>query len=527
MERLAGRVILLWGWRRALAAMAAGAILALAMPPVDFFAAGFVSFTLLAWLLDGEPEHVAGWRRRLFAGFGVGWCFGFGYFVAGLYWVGNALLVEAELFAWALPLAVVGLPTLLALFHGFATALASRLASPGLGRIAALAFAFGLAEWLRSFVLTGFPWNAVGLAAMPVPLAMQSSALVGLFGVTALAVLVFAMPALLAARRHVVPGIALALVLVAAHLGYGAWRLSAEAAPGASLAVRIVQPSIDQAQKWDTASRDAIFARLVTLTDQAPADGDPEPSLVVWPETAFPFLLADRPDALAALADALGPGQSLMAGAVRVEPATQGQPGRFYNSILTFDETGEIVGAFDKAHLVPFGEYVPLAGLLHRIGIGQIASAFPAFSAGTQGRLIATGQEGVGALGFICYEIIFPGYADEGRREASLLVNLTNDAWFGVSAGPYQHFRQAQLRAVEAGLPLVRAANNGISAVVDAHGRLLDGFELDAVGALDVDVPLERVETDPRRAGLFGLALVAALGLLSAALRIRHARSDD
>ncbi len=526
MERLSGRVILLWGWRRALAALVAGAVLALAMPPVDFPAAGFLSFPVLVWLIDGEPVR-SGLRGRLLSGFGIGWWFGFGFFLAGLYWVGNALLVEADLFGWAVPLAVIGLPAGLAIFHGLATWLARRLWSDGIGRIAALAFAFALMEWLRSFVLTGFAWNTIGYAAMPVPLMMQSAAVIGLFGVTALSVFVFALPALLAARRHRMAGLALGLGLVAVHLGYGAWRLGDESAATQTLAVRIVQPSIDQASKWDRATRDDIFSRFMALTAQPPAEGDAPPKLILWPETAFPFLLSDRPDALATLADALQPGQSLMAGAVRVEAAAAGNPGRFYNSVLVFNDAGEIVDGFDKVHLVPFGEYLPLAGLLQRAGIGQLASAFPAFSAGTQDRLVATGQDGLQALAFICYEIIFPRHLDRGTDDASFLLNVTNDAWFGLSPGPYQHFRQAQLRAVEAGLPMLRAANNGISGVVDARGRIVDGFALDAVGALDVEVSLERLPTDPARAGLFGLGLIAALGLVAMAMRIGRAGRDN
>ena len=189
MKRLAGRIILLWGWRRALAALAAGALAALGQAPWDFFAACFISFPVLVWLLDGAEGD--GSRRlpfRLAPAFAVGWWFGFGYFMAGLWWVGNALLVEADEFAWALPVAVLGLPALLALFYGFATALARSLWSDDFGRIAALAVSFAVAEWLRSFVLTGFPWNPIGLAAMPADLAMAAiiTAAVPMFTIYAL-----------------------------------------------------------------------------------------------------------------------------------------------------------------------------------------------------------------------------------------------------------------------------------------------------------------------------------------------------
>ncbi len=239
MERLAGRIILLWGWRRLAAASAAGALLVLTQAPYDFFAAGFVSFPVLVWLIDGATaEASSNPLRRLKPAFATGWWFGFGYFLAGLWWIGGAVLVEADSFAWALPFAVLGIPMLLAFFYGFATAVARLFWANGIARIAAIAFGFGLAEWLRSFLFTGFPWNPVGLAAMPTPLLMQSVALTGVTGMNALAVFVFAMPALLAAGRDLRLGFALAVLLVAAHAGYGYIRLGVPPdASGGKLAV--------------------------------------------------------------------------------------------------------------------------------------------------------------------------------------------------------------------------------------------------------------------------------------------------
>ncbi|NUS22240.1 MAG: apolipoprotein N-acyltransferase, partial [Mesorhizobium sp.] len=183
MQRFAGRIILLWGWRRALLAFAAGALAVLAQAPYDFFAVCFVSFPVLVWLLDGATGEASdGWLRRLRPAFATGWWFGFGYFLAGLWWIGQALLIEADSFAWALPFAVVGIPFALAFFYGFATVVARLFWSSDIGRIAALAFGFGLAEWLRDVLFTGFPWNAVGYAAMPVPLLMQSVSVTGMIG---------------------------------------------------------------------------------------------------------------------------------------------------------------------------------------------------------------------------------------------------------------------------------------------------------------------------------------------------------
>ncbi len=344
MERLAGRIMLLGGARRALLAFLAGAFGVLALPPFSFFAALFVSFTLLVWLLDGVG---GGPLARLRNAFAIGWMFGWGYFVAGLWWLGHALMIDAEEFAWALPLAVLGLPAFLALYYGLAAMVARLFWSDGMGRIAALAFGFGLGEWLRSFLATGFPWNAVGYGIMPMPLMMQSAHLVGLFGISALAVFVFCTPALLATRRGLLPGAAIAIALFAAHLGYGAYALTVPETPvrGGEVTVRLVQPRIDQAQKLDDGSREAVFAEHLKLSTEALKEGGKRPDIIVWPETSVPYILTQNHEALARIADMLEPGQVLLAGAVRAEDMGPGLEPRYYNSIYVIDDAGQIVGA--------------------------------------------------------------------------------------------------------------------------------------------------------------------------------------
>ncbi len=520
LQRLAGRIMLLWGVRRWALAFAAGALAVIALPPFDFFAVLFVSFTILVWLLDGaSSDGGAGFVRRIGPAFGIGWWFGFGYFVGGMWWLGNALLIEAEAFAWALPLAVFGLPAVLALFFGFATALARLLWSDGLGRICALALGFGLAEWLRSFLLTGFPWNAIGYGAMPAPVLMQSASLVGLFSMSALAVFVFSAPALIATRRDAVPGLTIALILLLAHTGFGLWRLSQpEEAAAGTVVVRVVQPSIDQSVKWDNTERDRIFDRLIDLTTR-PGNGA-RPTHVVWPETSVPYLLTNTPAALARIGDVLHPEQTLITGAVRQETAGAGQPARYYNSIYVIDGDGQIVAAADKRHLVPFGEYLPLQSVLESIGLGTIAETPGTFTPGSR-RLTVPVPGGLHFLPLICYEAIFPHQLVAEGPAADFMVNVTNDAWYGATPGPYQHFRQAQLRAVETGLPLVRAGNNGVSAVTDGRGRIIDGLALNTVGYIDVELPNKarrNGNTDMHRVVFW---LIIAL-LLAGALISRH-----
>lgn len=521
MERLAGRIILLCGWRRSLAAFLAGALTVLAQAPYDFFAVCFVSFPVLVWLLDGAiAEGRSGFFGRLRPAFSVGWWFGFGYFLAGLWWIGGALLVEADNFAWALPFAVLGIPLALAFFYAFAAAFARLFWSGDIGRIAALAVAFGLAEWLRGFLFTGFPWNAVGYAAMPVPLMMQSVSVVGMNGMNVLAVFVFALPALFAGRRHRLTGVLLFLVLAAVDLGFGYWRLTQpESPPASSLAVRIVQPSVDLSEKWDATVRDRIFATMMGMSSQTPDAGQDKPQLILWPETSVPFLFTERPDALTALGDMLQPGQMLLAGVVREEGgSTPGGIDRYYNSVVAIDDKGEIVDAVDKVHLVPFGEYLPFAGLMSRIGLEQLVAGPMNFAAGNERHPIAL-PGGVKAVPFICYEVIFPDLVSVDVTLSQLIVNVTNDAWFGDTPGPYQHFRQAQVRAVENGLPLVRAANNGISAVVDSRGRIVEALAIDARDMMDVRIPISQQDaiSAPQRRinGFLTMLLFAVVALVS------------
>jgi apolipoprotein N-acyltransferase len=500
-----------------MAAFLAGAISVLSQAPYDFFAVCFLSFPILVWLLDGATvERPARLLRRLRPAFAIGWWFGFGYFVSGLWWVGGAVLVEADDFAWALPIAVVLLPAVLAIFYGLAAALARLFWTDDLGRIASLAASFALFEWIRTFIFTGFPWNPIGYAAMPVPLLMQSVAVVGMPGMNGLAVLVFSLPALLAGYRHIRIGIALAVLLAAAHVGFGYFRLlTPDAPPVRSLAVRIVQPSIDQAIKFDNSARDEIFRTLLELTAAPLAPDRAKPRLIVWPETSLPFLLTDRPDALVAIGEVLSDGQVLLVGNVRAEG--QGKDAlRYYNSVVAINDKGEIIDAVDKLHLVPGGEYFPFADFFRQLGLDRFVTMPTPFSAGTVRHPI-TVAEGLSAAIFVCYEVIFPDEVASGVVGADFIVNVTNDAWFGDTPGPYQHFRSAQIRAAGTGLPVVRSANNGISGAIDSRGRVIDAFALNVRGELDVTIsiptPAPPLLGDSRRNGYLVMALLALVGI--------------
>lgn len=491
MDRLAHAVILSWGWRRRGLAFGAGALSSLAQPPFFAFPLLWLTFPVLVWLVDGAVGRARSGRiRRVLPAFAVGWWFGFGYFVAGLWWIGAAFLVEADTFAWLMPLAVVALPAALALFWGLGVAAAQLLWSEDWRRIFALAAGLGAAEWLRGSIPIGFPWNAIGYALTAGEALMQSAALFGVHALNLLAVLIFAAPATLApaqaaSGRRGLALPSLALISLAALGLYGLLRLSqAEAGFVPDTTIRIVQPALDQLQKWDPAKRDEVLQAYLDLS--APEGAPIRPgTLLVWPESAFPFALAQDAEALAAIADLLPEGATLVTGAYRVEP----QPGgdrRVFNSIYVIADDGTILDAYDKVDLVPFGEYLPLRGALAALGLRQLVRN--GFTPGPRRETLNL-PAAPPFTPLICYEIIFSGAVLSDGPRPGFLLNVTNDGWFGRTIGPYQHLHQARVRSVEEGLPLVRAANTGISAITDSLGRLLRVTTLGEPATVEARLP--------------------------------------
>ncbi|HEX7199098.1 MAG TPA: apolipoprotein N-acyltransferase [Dongiaceae bacterium] len=517
---LAHWTMLAWGWRRFAMAFLAGAASTLALSPTNIWPLPFLSFPILVWLVDGSA---AGRLGGVLAAAGAGWWFGFGYFVAGLYWIGNALLVDAQTFGWLLPFAVIALPAALALFTAFGVALARLLWVRGPGRILALAIGLTVSEWLRGHLFTGFPWNAFGYAlASPLPLA-QGAALMGIWGLTFLAVALYASPAVLADARPdgrrpwLVP--ALSLVVLAGLALFGAWRLMATPTSYVEgVRLRIMQPNLPQDAKFNYSQRQQVMSRYLALSDRASgprASGIKDITHLIWPESAFPFFLTREPQALAQIASLLPPGTVLITGAVRApEDVPEAAVTRAYNSIYVIDHAGSILSVYDKVHLVPFGEYLPFQDFLEQLGLRQITKLRGGFIPGDRRRILnLPGTPGL--LPLVCYEIIFPEAVPPGERPG-WLVNLTNDGWFGASSGPYQHFQQARMRAIEQGLPLVRAANTGISAVVDPLGRVTEALPLGTEGVLDARLPMPAPPTFYARTGDLpaGIAVILATALV-------------
>ncbi len=498
LQRLATALAGLTGWRRLLAAAGCGALAVAALPPVYALPLLLPAFMGAFWLLESARSD----RQAAL----TGWAFGTGHFAAGLYWVGIAFLVDAERFGWAMPFAVSGLAAGLALFPALAFWLSHRAARrfglAGVSLVLAFAAAWLLGEGLRAWLFTGFPWNLIGSVWAFSAAALQPAAVGGVWLLSLITVAAAAAPAVLAdpvladpARRRpaALAAVALLVALPLAGWGLGALRLAAAPPLGsdvvAEVRLRLVQPSIPQTLKWRADQR---VAHLRLQAELSLAPGHAGRSIVVWPETAVPFLLAADPPLRRELAAVVPPGGYLIAGAPRVDP--EDPEGEIWNSLHALDDAGVIAATYDKVHLVPFGEYTPFRSLL---GLAKLTAGARDFSAGPA--LASLELPGLPAFSpLICYEVIFPGAVKPGAPAAGAaagaaaprwLLNLTNDAWFGNSSGPYQHFASARIRAVEEGLPLVRSANNGITAVIDSYGRIVKQLGLNERGIIDVELP--------------------------------------
>ncbi len=473
------------GSKRAGVSCLLGAISVLAFAPIHFWPVLFVSFGGLVWLLDGCHASHHTLKDRLKCAGLTGFCFGFGFFLTGLYWVAEAFLVEPWRHGWLIPFVMTALPGGMALFFAGAAALAMWMWRRGPARIFALALAFGLAEFARGHILTGFPWNLIGYGLLVDGPLMQLASVFGVYSLSLLAVVLFASPAgiwqpggMRSPGTIVLAGLCLAL-LGAGYVG-GDMRLANATDNATNPRLRIVQANVDQKDKWRPQNSAAIFTNYLDLTK---AEGLEDNDIVIWPETALPFLLNDSLDALKAIGETLPQDTVLLVGAVRVVDQPEVGP-RFFNSLLVVGSDGKILGGYDKIHLVPFGEYLPFQDFLESLGVMQMTGVRGGFSEGTGPRLIQV-PGAPPAMPLICYEIIFPHEVSDGSAASRWMLNVTNDAWFGRSAGPYQHFHQARVRAVEQGLPLVRAANTGISAVIDPWGRVLAQIGLGDMGSID------------------------------------------
>jgi apolipoprotein N-acyltransferase len=480
-------------WPAAGLALLAGAAAALAFSPFGVLP-GVLGYALLMTLWDRAAA-----TRRLRSAFWRGWLAGTVFFLIATWWVAEAFFVDAKDQGWMAPFAVSLLAAGLGLFWGAAGALYAWIRPEGAGRPLVFAACFCLFEWLRGHILTGFPWDLAGETWRAGSAPSQAAALVGAYGLSWITVAACAAPGLLwpgPRRRADWAGAACAVIAIAALFGFGAWRLAAApAAPAPRTWVRVVQANVDQASKYDDALFRSILGRYLALTARPAAH---TPDVVIWPEGAIPDAVNDylAPDTWtrAAIVAALRPGQTLLLGGYRLTgPADRPDA---YNSLLAFRaQAGDLAptGIYDKFRLVPFGEYLPAEGLLAPLGFKKLVHVTDGFNAGPPPRPIApAGVPPVQPL--ICYESLFPGFVSHGARiggRPAWIVNVSNDAWFGRTSGPWQHLNIASYRAIEEGLPMVRATPTGVSAIIDAFGRALPGAELGqgAFGVIDAPLP--------------------------------------
>ena len=472
MERLALRTGSVDGAARLALAGVLGAALAAAQPPVSVPLALFLALPPLFWLLAG----CAGAR----GGFGVGWAAGTGYFAAALFWIVEPFQVNAAAHGWMAPFALAGLAGGLALFWGLAFALAAALGPIGWRGAVALACLWTLAELARSTLLTGFPWALVGYAWVETPV-IQSASAIGVHGLGFLTLLAALLPAAGLPRLGRAGAIAAALALVALGWGHGALRLAKPVPERPEpYVVRLVQPNAPQHLKWRADMQALFYERHLAFSAAA---GDPD--VVVWSETAVPFVLGYADTYLEEIAATAG--APVITGIQRLEVVADAE--RWFNSLAVIGDGGEVQAVYDKQHLVPFGEDIPLNGLVARLGLPGLEPLTRGGFTPGEGPQVVSAPGVPPLLPLICYEAIFPHElrAPEGRPE--WLVQITNDAWFGTLSGPYQHFAQNRVRAIEQGLPLARAANTGISGMVDPYGRVTASIALGEAGYVDAVLP--------------------------------------
>jgi len=499
--RWRNRIVALSGWRRRAAAFIFGGLAVLALPPFHFVPALIPAFAGLSWLIDGSRASprppragarfrwldwntVGGPKRDAYR---CGWWFGAGFFLFGLYWISNALLVDAARFGWLIPFALAGIAGLFAIYIGLAALATFALSGEGAARIIMLALWWVAFEWLRGWLFTGFPWNLMGTVWTFSDAMIQFTAVAGVFGLSLVTVMAAAAPAALGmagmakAHKYWLVGVPFAVLGLL-------WAGGAQRLAGASDAVvdgvrlRLVQPNIAQADKW---KRQLRPRHVQNLLDLSRGEGTAAPTHIIWPETAVPLFLQSASPAARAIAAVIPARGALLTGAPRYLGRVEGGP-KLWNSLHIVDAGARFQGTYDKHHLVPFGEYVPFKSVLP---VAKFTQGRTDFTAGPGLRsLIVPGAPRVSPL--ICFEALFPGrVVAPGGERPGWLLNITNDAWFGNSPGPYQHFAAVRLRAAEEGIPMVRVANTGISAVVDGYGRTLVQTRMDARIAIDSALP--------------------------------------
>ena len=475
----------------------AGALSSLGFEPLALWPLTFIA---VAFLLDRIAR-----AATLRVAFGAAWLFAAGHFLVGLNWIATAFTYQANMPASFGVGAVVLLSFYLALFPALSAAVAWRVyrgRTGTFGFVLLFAALWVATEWFRGVLFTGFAWNPLGTVWLALPPIAQVASWIGVYGLSG--VLIVTAGALrLALRRQWRPAIGVAVALAVSAIA----SISIPSAPiGRPIPVRIVQPNIGQDEKYDlqqVTRHERIYARL----SRTPAT---HPRLFLWPEDATLRFLELEPTARAALARLLRPGEVLLTGGESVSLDVQGEPEEYHNSVFALGSDGSLLWRYDKAHLVPFGEYLPLRPILERIGLSRLVPGAGDFARGPgPGTFDVPGFGPVGVQ--VCYEIIFSGHVVERAQRPAFLFNPSNDAWFG-AWGPPQHFAQARMRAIEEGVPVVRATPTGITGVIGPNGAVVSTLPPAREGVLDTTVPPPYAPTLFARLGLWASGLFT-LGL--------------
>ncbi len=475
-----------------------GAIAALTFAPVYLFPLAIVGFSGLFLLIDKEQSE----KKT----FWLGWSFGFGHFVIGFYWISISLLVDIVKFGWLIPFAVSLIPATAAVYIGLVALLTNKVANylklEKLQKIIIFCIFWIFFEYLRSILFSGFPWNLIGYSLVFSTSISQIASVVGIYGLSLLAVLLFTLPAMLIeicqynlkfsdnSKKNFYIIFSLIFVVVAVSV-WGGFRISSTKLTIAKNGnVRIVQPSIEQKHKWDPSYKYKSFVKnihLSTLKDNE------DINYLIWSESAIPYLIDEHSvDLLSMIKEAVPKNGFLVSGALRANFNLKGKVDEVFNSIFTVNDKGNIVDIYDKRHLVPFGEYIPFGKYIPFVS--KITDGSTGFSSGDEFKTIKPNKNIPSFNPLICYEVIFSNLIKNDKEHPDFLINLTNDAWFGRSSGPYQHLAMARVRAIEYGLPLVRAANNGVSAYIDPYGRIVKKIPLNKIDAMDIKL-VEKLET--------------------------------
>lgn len=455
-----------------------GAFGALGQAPLYWLPFSFLSFSGLYYCLRLNQS------APLKTQFLMGWVWGLGYFVAGLYWITIALSVDWKTYFWVVPLSLFALPSILAIYYGLGVLVWTRFKLSPILAWLSFALVFCFFEYLRGILFTGFPWILFGYSLFAVDSVVQVASLVGAYGLSFFAVLFFSSIGN-ALFERTLKSLMLTVILAVMLAGYGHWHKNQEiVADQPDILLRLVQPNIPQSLKWDPKAVRKNFQLLLDLT-QTPWKEKP-PTHIIWPESATPYFLEQEPVHRYQITKGLPKDSFLLLGGLRMTLDPHSHHNRVWNSVLVMNDVGNIVGTYDKSHLVPFGEFIPFRRWVPTF-IGKVTHGSVDFSSGDGVKTISV--PGVPAFSpLICYEGIFPGNVVASSKPQWIL-NVTNDGWFGNSSGPYQHLDSVRMRAIEEGIPVVRVSNPGISAVIDPYGRTVGQIGLDQVGILDVKLP--------------------------------------